>query len=176
MTSFMDSPEEKRRQGARREAQSAIARLVTDDDPDAFEIRPWGPGANPALSMLRHPLALPGLAAARRLAIAAETAERQAIEHARGQGKTWTDIGRALGKGFIDAAKRADMGLSLAAWRYAAFRVMPDEEIPWRPFSGEDGARWQCWTCTGYVTETHPDNGRDRESGHKPGCARGSRR
>lgn len=169
---WKETAEDKRRRDASMAIDRVIAEQVADVDPDAFEERqPW-PAAEECWGTKRAPLALPAITAARRVMFEAQKAEREAIEHARGQGKTWTEIGKALGEPFVKAAIRADMALSLAAWRYAAFRVLPDEEIPWRWSGGKEGARWRCWTCAQHVTEGHPDNGPDAEEGHAPGCVR----
>lgn len=167
-----DTAEDRRRRQADTTLELLIADQVADVDPDAFEVRqPW-PGAEECWGTRRYPLALPAIGAARLVAQEARNAERKAIEHARGQGKTWTEIGKALGEPFVKAAKGADMTVALAAWRYAAYRIMPGDEVPWSPSYEQDCARWRCWTCAAWVQEGHPDNGPDAEKGHQHGCAR----
>lgn len=150
-----------------------IAAQVAEVDPDAFEVRqPW-PMAEECWGVGTYPLPLPAVIAARRVMLEAQKAERDAIAYARGQGKSWAEIGRALGEEFVTAAKREDMTLTLAAWRYAVYRILPGEEIPDRyAFGRYEAARWQCWTCGKYIYESHPDNGPDAEQGHEPVCAR----
>lgn len=172
-----ETPDERRRRGAHRAIVASIARWVEDVDPAAFEVRPPWPGAEAVWGTRKAPLALPALTAAREVMMQAVRVEREAIEHARGQGKAWAEIGKALGAGFVKAAEQADMPLAEAAWRYAAYRVMPDQEIPWSYGSSRlEGARWRCWTCAAWVTEGHPDNGPDAEQGHTAGCERAAKR
>jgi hypothetical protein len=169
-----EPPEEKRQRAAHTAVERAIAEQVADTDPDAFEIRPPWPGAEPAWGNRKEPLPLPAVTAARRVMLQAMRAEREAIEHARGKGCTWTQIAHALGEHFVTLAKRADMPLTEAAWRYAAYRKLPDEEVEWSArWSGvRDTVGWRCWDCAQPVSEGHPDNGRDAERGHLPGCVR----
>lgn len=171
---LIDSPEETRRRDASIALGGVIAKQVASVDPDAFEVRPPWPNAEECWGTRKEPLALPAITAARRVMHEAIRKEREAIEHARGRGQTWTQIGHALGEPFVKAAKQADMKLAEAAWRYACYRKMPDEEIPWsyRYSDITDTVRWRCWTCGQWVSEGHPDNGRDAERGHLPGCAR----
>lgn len=171
---LLDSPEDRLRRDAALGLDRVIAEQVTAVDPEAFEVRPPWPFAEDCWGKRKEPLALPAITAARRVMHEAVKAEREAIEHARGQGKTWTQIGHALGDPFVKLANRADMTLVEAAWKYACYRVMPDEEVPWSARYSDltDTVGWRCWTCGQDIREGHPDNGRDAERGHLPGCAR----
>lgn len=152
--------------------EKTVANTVAADDPDAFETRPPWPGAEPSWGQERAPLALPGLAVTRRMMLAARALEREAIAHARGQGHTWTQIGRQFGKPFETAAQRAGMSLAVATWRYAAFGKLPDEDVSWSVSTWEDEVTWRCWDCAATVRESHPDDGPDTQKGHRPGCPR----
>lgn len=171
---ILNTPEDRRRRDAHTAIDRIIATQVADVDPDAFEVRPPWPFAEEAWGRNKHPLPLPAITAARRVMHQAIRAEREALEHARGKGCTWTQIGHALGEHFVKDAKRVDMPLAEAAWRYATYRKLPDEEIGWntRYSTLGDEFGWRCWDCGTNIREGHPDNGRDAEKGHLPGCAR----
>jgi hypothetical protein len=167
------TPQEKRYDQARQAVSSAVARLVADEHGTAgFEERDLYPGAG-AIWRGRHPTPVAHLQAVRALRAAVSQGERQALDNARGAGLSWEQIGDALG--LTKAAEDADESLSLAAWRYAAMRVMPGEPDPdsaWRCGRGPT-ADWRCRECTGAIHEAHPDNGPvEAQQGHLPGCAR----
>jgi hypothetical protein len=168
----MNTNDERLRTSARFGLQRLVREQVTDIDPAAFEVRPPWPGAPEPFRAGRHPLALPALTATRRILQEAKRAETEAIAHARGQGHTWTQIGHALGEPFVKAAKRAELSLAEAAWRYATYRIMPDQDISWRASWQRDEITWRCWTCHQSIREGHPDDGPDAQQGHAPGCQR----
>jgi len=168
------TPREKRYDQARQAVQSAVARLVADEHGVAgFEVRDLYPGAS-EIWRGRHATPVAHLQAVRALRAAVHEEERRAIDNARGAGLTWEQVGEALG--LAEAARREDQPLGLAAWRYAAMRVMPDQPDPdwaWRRYDRGPTADWRCRACTGAVHEGHPDNGPvDAERGHEPGCIR----
>ncbi len=167
------TPQAERYDAARQEVLSAVNRLVAQEHGAAgFEVRDPYPGAG-EIWRGRHATPVPHLRAVRALRSAVVEEERRALDNARGAGLTWEEIGEALG--LADAADRANQTLALAAWRYAAMRVMPDEPDPeWAYSYRRDAtADWRCRACTGSVHEGHPDNGPvDAERGHQPGCAR----
>jgi hypothetical protein len=168
------TPQQKRYDDARQEISSAVNRLVAGEHGKAgFEVRDVYPGAG-EIWRGQHATPVPHLQAVRALRAAVHEEERRALDNARGAGLSWEEIGQALG--LAEAAERANETLAVAAWRYAALRVMPGEPDPewaWRSYGGGPTADWRCRDCTGAVHEGHPDNGPvDAERGHQPGCAR----
>jgi hypothetical protein len=153
--------------------EAITARLVEAANPPRvhgelgpFEMRPRRPGSD---SLGRYPLALPAITAAHVLLDIARRLERDALGHARGQGRTWQEIADALGPAFADAARGADMALPAAAWRYAATGLNPDVK---RATPHNPTAMWKCWTCTNYVHEGPPEEGPHAQRGHADGCTR----
>lgn len=167
-----DTPDTLRARAVDMALEKAVNNFVEDLDPAGFETRPPYPFAEQAWGQNREPMPLPAIQAARVIAAQARRLEAAAIAHARGRGESWTSIGKALGPEFVKEAGREDMKLGLAAWRYAAFKVMPSEEVPYRTSYQRDIANWRCWTCGQHVEESHPDNGPDAEKGHTAGCER----
>ncbi|WP_433786956.1 hypothetical protein ACQPX6_08945 [Actinomycetospora sp. CA-101289] len=86
---------------------------------------------------------------------------------ARGAGRSWDDVGKALElPAAFEGATRAE-----AAWDWLVEHRPP---APSREPSGPGSAVWTCTTCRGRVRDTgpfasHPD---DRETGHIADCAR----
>lgn len=174
-------PRQRRRSHAEQEADTAVWRIVQQDakhagvNPDTYtEKRELYPGAGD-LWIRNYPQPQYALDAARALVAAARKQEQEALANARGRGDDWDEIGRWLR--LEKAAEEANMSLGMAAWRYAAAGVMPDEQIDYRRFyyspNQEPQFRWACYTCTGKVSESSLDNGvSDGQKGHKPGCVR----
>lgn len=156
------------------ELKGVISRVVAADDPEAVEVRKSWPGARAVYGESTYPLALPALTAAHELIRAAASTEREAITHARGQGKTWTEIGTALGETFANAAKEHGVRLPVAAYDYAVYRILPGERLEWT-VGKPDTFSYYCWTCGERVSDSHPDNC-EVEQGHTTDCARARRR
>lgn len=167
----VQTPDENRAMMVRMALSTAVDEFVTDVDPAAFEVRPPWPGAGPAWTPSKHPLPINAIQAGQVILAQAKELERRTLEHARGMGESWFAIGQALGRRFVAAAERQKMKLGLAAWRYAVFGVMPEEEEPYRRM-GQDCFRWRCWVCSEAVIESHPDHGPEAEEGHAHGCSR----
>ncbi len=114
---------------------------------------------------------LDGLAAARRLELAAREHARDDVRAAREAGHSWHDIGTALGLAPGGDAQQAGETVAEAAFTYAAGH--PDTETARR--YGRSVV-WTCGSCDDTITDYGVDNGPavERRMG-SPQCRLGSR-
>ena len=104
---------------------------------------------------------LKALGALTQLRAAVTRAERDAARRAREDGRTWHDIGEALGF----------KGLSGFPWTSVAERAFlaTASDLGSGPV-----VAWECPVCGGMVTDRGPETGHpaDAEEGHRGSCAR----
>jgi len=148
---------------ARRWARRAIPDIVRESGGRVVD-RPVFRGC-PDLNMTTteaEPMA--GLQAACHLEHAARLVARECIRNAREDGRSWHEIGVALGLG----TATEDRGISVAeaAYDYAASE----------PFSEYDprSIPWTCKACLEVIGDRGPETGHpaDAEPGHADGCPR----
>ena len=134
----------------RQEARSAIARLVKDAG-GQMVTRPLI-RSEPQGRTTQQPEPLPGFIAAVALEREARRQGRDAVRYAREDGKSWAQIGEAMG---ADAA---------AAFAYATGPADLAGPFTW----------WRCPDCGETISDRGPEIGNpaDTEEGHGPGCAR----
>jgi hypothetical protein len=107
---------------------------------------------------------LAGLTASRQLELAARQYATDYIRAAREAGRTWHDIGTALGMVPDADAQQAGSNLAEAAFTYAAGH--PD-----RSFVYDRSITWRCGSCDQPITDHGLDNGpADNERGHADNC------
>ncbi len=90
------------------------------------------------------------------------------VEAARGAGRSWDDIGAAVGVDAAGGEPRGELAFALLIER----RPLPEPERSlWRD---QPRARWTCASCEARVVDDGPytANPADNETGHAPGCAR----
>ncbi len=118
--------------------------------------------------VLDDPLA--GVRAGRLVADVAAGALRDWALRARGAGRSWDDVGAALG--LPAEPDSSDMPRAEAAWEWLVEHRPPPPGL--QPSGGPSSAVWTCTTCRARVRDTgpfaaHPD---DRETGHQDDCVR----
>jgi len=104
---------------------------------------------------------LAGIAAARRVANAAEGLMRDYAQRARGAGRSWQDIAPTLPVDLDDVA-----GAAAAAFLWVA----PSPSMQYDTVT----TSWECQSCGERIIDRGPYNGHpdDDEEGHAEGCAR----
>ncbi len=106
-----------------------------------------------------------GLQAARHLEHAARSVARDCIRNAREDGRSWHEIGVALGL----ATETEDRGISVAeaAYDYAAGEPVISDYDP-------RSVPWTCKACLEVIGDRGPETGHpaDAEPGHANGCTR----
>ena len=104
-----------------------------------------------------------GLQAACHLEHAARSVARDCIRNAREDGRSWQEIGVALG---LDTTEDRGISVAEAAYDYAASE----------PFSEYDprSVPWTCKACLAVIADRGPGTGHpaDAEPGHADGCSR----
>lgn len=111
---------------------------------------------------------LTGLHASRQVELAARHAAHDYVRRAREEGRSWHEIGQALG--LEPGADRDSAGRTVADAAYAYVAGDPD--------SGDAGGygrsfAWQCRSCDGTISDRGPYFGpADGERGHAEGCQR----
>ena len=111
---------------------------------------------------------LAGLRAARDVELAARSGARDYIRDAREAGRSWREIGTAMGLVPDGGADLAGETVGEAAFTYAAGR--PDAQTAWR--HGRSFS-WTCGSCEGRISDHGLCNGpADDERGHAESCAR----
>lgn len=111
---------------------------------------------------------LAGMRAAREVELAARSGARDYIRDAREAGRSWREIGAAMGFAPGGEAGVAGETAAEAAFTYAAGRS--DAETEWR--YGRSFA-WTCGSCESVVIGHGLCSGpADDERGHAEGCAR----
>ena len=144
------------------EARRAIVRDARAQGKELITRKAW-PGA---CSDIMYAEPLEGIRIALTRASAARRTVDDYVKIAREEGRTWAQVGQALGL----AGTTADRGVPLAE---AAFEyVVPVREDSLRFDTPSFG--WHCRSCGGFVSdrgpyESHPE---DNEHGHAEGCAR----
>lgn len=169
------NPQQRRQDTARREVERSMRAICSEDGADQWETREPLPG----LGIGAQPYPKPGIAIGAAVAVYHASIKQlhDEIANGRGSGLSWEDIGRAI-PGMEKDSQEAGMSLAEAAWRYAKWRVRPDEaepDSPWHRRYERYEVEWRCRTCTGVVYEASPEIGLglgERERGHKAGCER----
>lgn len=137
---------------AGREVSSAVFRLVTAAEPDAFTVEPVFPGA---ASTVRVPAPVPALRAALLLSRLFTGEARRQVRRAREAGVSWASLAPAVDAEDAEAAYEWAVGPGGSRWD--ARSVL-----------------WRCPSCAELVTDWGPYNGHpdDNEHGHDGGCTR----
>lgn len=103
-----------------------------------------------------------GLEAADALERAARGLKAELIVTARQAGRTWQEIGQALG--FNDGALAISTSVAQAAYNYAVIWQSPDG-------CGTEPVEWKCLACEQRITDHGPvDGSLAREAGHAIRC------
>jgi hypothetical protein len=127
--------------------------------------RPAFPGARPGMPDLEP---LTGLHASRQVEIAARHAARDYVRLAREEGRTWHEIGQALG--LEPGANRDSTARTVAEAAYSYVAGDPDGDYAWR--YGQSFT-WRCPSCDHAISDRGPYLGpADDKRGHAATCQR----
>ncbi len=149
---------------ARNAARRATIDLALQDGARVIR-RPAFRGAQ---NVIRDVEPIAGMRAAREIELGARYHTRTYIRDAREAGRTWHEIGRALGLVPGGEADQAGQTIAEAAYTYGAGH--PDSETAWR--YGRSFP-WRCGSCEGLISDRGPFDGpADAEPGHGGECAR----
>src|SRR6266704_5604204 len=150
---------------SRREVLAAVQRIVRETG-GQFVTRPMFSG-EPDGPATRDAEPLAGLRGARAAELAARGLARSYVRAAREDGRTWQQIGTALGL-VVGGDDGAGDTIAEAAFSYAAGPPGTDYDRTYgRPVT------WRCPACGGLVSDRGPVSGpRDDEPGHADGCER----
>jgi hypothetical protein len=124
---------------------------------------------HPEYGTFESPEPIIGLRVVRQLELAAKSQLRKLAEQARADGRTWREIGDALG---ITVSREYD-GVPDSIAERAFDLVAQDRDSAWARDYGRS-VLWQCGSCNSRITDRGPElgNPHEMESGHADGCAR----